>query len=87
MKFKELCGVTFNKPTHYPKNKIVKTVDITLEDKSIKSAEVFISNHGWHRVKVKNGRIVYHANKRVNRDRIKIGVKVKNKIKLKVLSK
>jgi peptidoglycan/xylan/chitin deacetylase (PgdA/CDA1 family) len=87
LKFKELCGVTFHRPTSYPKNKIVKTVEITLGDKSIKSAEVFISGHGWHKVKVKNGKILYHANKRVNRDRIKIGVKVKNKIKLKVLSK
>ena len=87
LKFKELCGVHFVKPTTYPKNKVVKTVEVNLDDKSIKSAEIFISNHGWHRVKVKNGKILYHANKRVNRDRIKVGVKVKSKIKLKVLSK
>jgi hypothetical protein len=60
---------------------------VTLDDKSIKSADIFISNHGWKKVKVNNGKIVYHANKRVKRDRIKIGVKVKNRIKLMVLSK
>jgi len=87
LKFKELCGVTFHKPISFPKDKIVKTVEITLKDKSIKSADIFISNNGWHKVKVKNGKIVYHANKRVNRDRIKIGIKVKSKIKLMVLSK
>ncbi len=85
--FKELCGVHFNKPLSFPKNKIVKTVEVTLDDKSIKSADIFISNHGWKKVKVKNGKIIYHANKRVYRDRIKIGVKVKNRIKLMVLSK
>jgi peptidoglycan/xylan/chitin deacetylase (PgdA/CDA1 family) len=85
--FKELCGVSFQKPLTFPKDKIVKTVEVTLDDKSIKSADIFISNHGWKKVKVNNGKIVYHANKRVKRDRIKIGVKVKNRIKLMVLSK
>jgi peptidoglycan/xylan/chitin deacetylase (PgdA/CDA1 family) len=87
LKFKELCGVTFQRPLSFPKNKIVKTVEVTLADKSIKSADIFISNHGWHKVKVKNGKIIYHANRRVKRDRIKIGVKVKSRIKLMVLSK
>ncbi|NEW60609.1 polysaccharide deacetylase family protein [Sulfurovum sp. bin170] len=85
--FKELCGVTFHKPLTYPKDKMVRTVEITLEDKSITDAEIFISNNGWNRVKVKNGKIIYRANKRVKLNRIKIGVKVKNRIKLMVLSK
>jgi len=85
--FKELCGVKFHQPRSYPKNKIVKTVEVTLDDKTITDAEIFISNNGWHKVKVKNGKILYRANKRVRLDRIKIGVKVKNKIKLMVLSK
>jgi len=87
LNFKELCGVRFQQPLTYPKDKIVKTVEITLEDKSITDAEIFISNNGWHRVKVKNGKIIYHANKRVKLDRIKIGIKAKNRIKLMVLSK
>ncbi len=87
LKFQELCGVTFKQPAIYPKNKIVKTVEVTLEDKSIKSADIFISNNGWTKVKVNNGKILWHANKKVKRNRIKIGVKVKSKIKLMVLSK
>jgi peptidoglycan/xylan/chitin deacetylase (PgdA/CDA1 family) len=87
LKFKELCGVDFIAPKSYPKNRVVKNVYINLADKSIKEAQVFISGHGWKRVKVKDGKIRYHANKRVNRDRIKIGVKVGNRIKLMVLSK
>jgi len=87
LKFKELCGVSFQQPTTFPKNKIVKTVEVTLEDKSIKSAEIFISNNGWTRVKVHNGKILWNANKKVKLNRIKIGVKVKNRIKLMVLSK
>jgi len=87
LKFKELCGVSFQQPTVFPKNKIVKTVEVTLEDKSIKSAEVFISNNGWTKVKVKNGKILWNANKKVKLNRIKIGVKVKNRIKLMVLAK
>jgi peptidoglycan/xylan/chitin deacetylase (PgdA/CDA1 family) len=87
LKFKELCGVTFLKPQTYPRDKVVKTVEINLADRSIESADVFISNNGWHRVKVKNGKIIYHANKKIGRDRIKIGVKVGSKIKLMVLSK
>jgi len=86
--FKELCGVHFNAPLSYPKDKIVRTVKITLDDKSIKNAEVFVSNSGgWHKVKVNNGTINYRLNKKMKRNRIKIGVKVKNKIKLMVLSK
>lgn len=87
LKFKELCGVSFQQPTSFPKNKIVKTVEITLEDKSIKSADIFISNNGWTKVKVHNGKILWNANKKVKLNRIKIGVKVKSKIKLMVLSK
>jgi peptidoglycan/xylan/chitin deacetylase (PgdA/CDA1 family) len=87
LKFKELCGVTFQQPTTFPKNKIVKTVEVTLEDKSIKSADIFISNNGWTKVKVHNGKILWNANKKVKLNRIKIGVKVKSKIKLMVLSK
>jgi peptidoglycan/xylan/chitin deacetylase (PgdA/CDA1 family) len=86
--FKELCGVHFKSPTHYPKDKIVRTVEIVLDDKSVKNAEVFVSNSGgWHKVKVNNGKIIYHLNKKMKRDRIKIGVKVKSRIKLMVLSK
>ena len=87
LKFKELCGVTFVKPRSYPKDKVVKSVEINLADKSVKSADIFISNNGWHKVKVKNGKIIYHADKKIRRDRIKIGVKVGGKIKLMVLSK
>jgi len=87
LKFKELCGVSFQQPTVFPKNKIVKTVEVTLEDKTVKSAEIFISNNGWTKVKVHNGKILWNANKKVKLNRIKIGVKVKNKIKLMVLAK
>ena len=87
LRFQELCGVNFQQPSVYPKNKIVKTVEVTLEDKSIKSADIFISNNGWTKVKVRNGKILWNANKKVRLNRIKIGVKVKSKIKLMVLSK
>lgn len=87
LRFQELCGVSFQQPSIYPKNKIVKTVEVTLKDKSIKSADIFISNNGWTKVKVKDGKILWHANKKVKLNRIKIGVKVKSKIKLMVLSK
>ena len=87
LKFQELCGVHFQQPKTYPKDKIVRTVEVTLDDKSIKSADIFISNNGWTKVKVKNGKILWHANKHIKLNRIKIGVKVKSKIKLMVLSK
>ena len=88
LKFQELCGVHFKAPLSYPKDKIVKTIKIELDDKTVKSAHVFLSNSGgWHKVKVSNGQIVYHINKKMKRNRIKIGVKVKSKIKLMVLSK
>ena len=87
LKFQELCGVHFKQPSLYPKDKIVKTIEIILEDKSITSAEIFISNNGWTKVKVKNGKVFWHSNKHIQLNRIKIGVKVKGKIKLMVLSK
>ena len=87
LRFQELCGVHFKQPSVYPKNKTIKTVEVTLDDKNITSADIFISNNGWTKVKVKNGKILWHANKHIKLDRIKIGVKVKSKIKLMVLSK
>ena len=87
LRFQELCGVHFKQPSSFPNNKIVKTVEVELDDKSIKSADIFISNNGWTKVKVKNGKILWNANKHVKLNRIKIGVKVKSKIKLMVLSK
>ena len=87
LKFQELCGVNFQQPTAFPEDKIVKVVEATIDDKSITSAEVFISNNGWTKVKVKDGKILWHANKRVKLNRIKIGLKIKSKIKLMVLSK
>jgi len=87
LRFQELCGVNFQQPKVYPKNKIIKTVEVTLNDKSITSADIFISNNGWTKVKVNNGKILWHANKHIKLNRIKIGVKVKSKIKLMVLSK
>ncbi len=87
LKFQELCGVSFQQPSTFPKDKVVKTVEVTLDDKNITSADIFISNNGWTKVKVKNGKILWHANKKVKLNRIKIGVKVKSKIKLMVLSK
>ncbi|MBU1668973.1 polysaccharide deacetylase family protein [bacterium] len=87
LKFQELCGVTFQQPTVFPKDKIVKTVEVTLDDKTVTSADVFITNNGWTKVNVNNGKILWHANKKVKLNRIKIGVKVKSKIKLMVLSK
>ncbi len=87
LKFQELCGVHFQEPTIYPKDKVVKRVVVTLDDKSIKSADIFISNNGWTKVKVHNGKIIWNANKTIKLNRIKIGVKVKSRIKLMVLSK
>ena len=87
LRFQELCGVSFQQPSTFPKDKVVKTVEVTLDDKNITSADIFISNNGWTKVKVKNGKILWHANKKVKLNRIKIGVKVKSKIKLMVLSK
>ena len=87
LKFQELCGVNIQQPTIYPKDKIIKTVEVTLDDKNITSADIFISNNSWTKVKVKNGKILWNANKKVKLNRIKIGVKVKSKIKLMVLSK
>ena len=87
LRFQELCGVSFQQPKIYPKNKVVKTVEVTLDDKSITSADIFISNNGWTKVKVNNGKILWHANRHIKLNRIKIGVKVKSKIKLMVLSK
>jgi len=87
LKFKELCGVSFQQPLKFPKDKIIRTIEVTLADKDVKSAFIYISNHGWKKVKVNNGKIVYHANKKITKNRIKIGVKVKSRIKLMVLSK
>ncbi len=87
LKFQELCGVHFQEPTTYPKDRVVKRVVVTLDDKSIKSADIFISNNGWTKVKVHNGKIIWNANKTIKLNRIKIGVKVKSRIKLMVLSK
>jgi len=81
--FNELQEVKFLEPTQYPKNGILKRVKVKVS-KNAKKAFVYIRGHGWKAVKVKNGIIDYKISKKIRGKRMKIGIQVGTKLKVKV---
>jgi peptidoglycan/xylan/chitin deacetylase (PgdA/CDA1 family) len=81
--FNELQNVEFIEPTSYPKNRILTHVKAKV-DKNTKKAQVYISGHGWREVKVNDGIIDYTTSKKLNDSRVRVGIMVGNKIKVKV---
>ncbi|NEW60402.1 polysaccharide deacetylase family protein [Sulfurovum sp. bin170] len=83
LNFDELHNVEIVEPTSYPKNGILTRVKAKVEN-SAKKAFVYIRGHGWRPVKVKDGIIDYKTSKKIKGKRMKIGIQVGTKLKVKV---
>jgi len=81
--FKELHNVEIIEPTSYPKSGVLTRVKAKV-DKNAKKAFVYIRGHGWRAVKVKDGIIDYKTSKKIKGKRMKIGIQVGMKVKVKV---
>ena len=81
--FDELHNIEILNPTSYPKNGVLTRVRAKV-DKSAKKAYVYIRGHGWKLVKVKDGIIDYKVGKKIKGKRLKIGIQVGTKLKVKV---
>ena len=83
LNFDELHNVEILEPTGYPKDGILRRVRAKV-DKKAKKAYVYIRGHGWRSVKVKDGIIDYKTYKKIRGKRMKIGIQVGTKLKVKV---
>lgn len=83
LKFKELQNVKILEPKSYPKDGVLTRVKAEV-DKSAKKAYIYIRGHGWRAVKVKDGIIDYKTSKKLKGKRMKIGIQVGQRVKVKV---
>ncbi|MBD3792841.1 MAG: polysaccharide deacetylase family protein [Campylobacterales bacterium] len=81
--FDELQEVEFLEPTIYPKDRRLTQVKAKVNPQATK-AVVYISGHGWHPVKVKEGIIDYKTSIKLTDKRIRVGIMVGTKLKVKV---
>ena len=86
LSYKEL-HIDIIKPKEYPKNGILKKIMAKLYDKDIKSAGYYLSGYGWHKLKVKDGLIDEEVDKKLIKQRNRVVISVKNRIKTKLLIK
>jgi len=86
LKIKHLRAI-WNEPKQYPKDGILKRVEIKIFD-DVKKAQLYITDYGWRWVEVKNGIIEKNLNLNLKKNRVRVIVKVKNsKINTKILVK
>jgi peptidoglycan/xylan/chitin deacetylase (PgdA/CDA1 family) len=64
-------------PKEYPQDKILKQIKAKV-DKKYKSVEVYVTDHGWKRVKVKDGIVTYNLNKKLKKSRVRLIIKANN---------
>ena len=84
--FDELHDLELLEPKTYPKNGVLTRVRAKV-DINAKKAYVYIRGHGWRPVKVKNGIIDYKTSKKIRGKRMKVGIQVGTKLKVKVFMK
>ena len=83
LNFDELHNLELIEPKAYPKNGVLTRVKAKV-DKSAKKAYIYIRGHGWRPVKVKDGIIDYKTSKKIQGKRMKVGIQVGTKLKVKV---
>lgn len=84
--FDELQDYELLEPKAYPKSGVLTRVKARV-NKSAKKAYVYIRGHGWRSVKVKNGIIDYKTSKKIKGKRMKVGIQVGTKLKVRVFMK
>ena len=86
LRFKELHNVEIIEPQNYPKSGILTMVKVKV-DKNAKKAQLYIRGYGWRTVSVKDGIINYKTSKKIKENKLKIGIMVGKKFKVKVFMK
>ena len=86
LKYKHLNALWIE-PKKYPKDGILKRVEAKIFD-DVKRAQIYVTGYGWRWIDVKSGKIDEKLNLKLNRDRVRVIIKVKNsKINTKILVK
>ena len=75
----------WEKPLEFPKNAILENLIVKTEQKA-KYAEIYVSGHGWSKVKLKSGNFNEKLNKKLKK-RSRVIVKIGNKVSSKLLIK
>jgi len=86
LEYKEL-RVKWIKPKNYPKNGILTKIMAKLYLSDIKNANYYLTDYGWHKVKVIDSLISEDINKKLHQGRNRIVISVGHKIKAKLLIK
>lgn len=75
-------------PLYYPKDGILKEININFED-DVKQIQIFVSGHGWSDwIKVKNGKLHKAVNYKLDKDIVRVFVKdTKNRFSSMILTK
>ena len=74
-------------PKKYPKDGILKAIKAKIFD-NVSKAKAYITGYGWRDVEVKNGEISKNLNLKLDKNRVRVIIKVKNsKINTKILVK
>ncbi|CAA6816974.1 MAG: Polysaccharide deacetylase [uncultured Sulfurovum sp.] len=84
--FDELQDYELLEPKAFPANAVLTRVKARV-DKNAKNAYVYIRGHGWRPVKVKDGIIDYKTSKKIKGKRMKVGIQVGTKLKVRVFMK
>ncbi len=80
-------NLTWIYPKSYPTNGILKQIVAKLDSNKMVDISYYISHHGWHKIKVKNGIIKIKLHSKLSDGRNRIVIKLNNKIDTKLLIK
>ena len=74
----KFLDATFNQPLRYPKDNILKNIDITFNE-PVSKVQIYVSNNGWSKwYKVKNNHLSLNNKYHLNSKRVRIFVKTPN---------
>ncbi len=85
LKFKYLKA-TWITPLRFPKNGILKSVQIKTNEKA-KEALLYVSKNGWKKIKIKKGKIDTNLNIKLAKGRNRVIISINDKISTKLLIK
>jgi peptidoglycan/xylan/chitin deacetylase (PgdA/CDA1 family) len=86
LNFDDLQDYELIEPKSFPKDGILRSVKAKV-DKKAKKAYVYIRGHGWRPEKVKDLIIDYKISKKIKGKRMKVGIQVGTKLKVRVFMK
>lgn len=65
-------------PIYYPKDGVLKEIEVEVLDNKVKNVQIYVSGHGWSDwVKVKKGKITKELNYQLNKDLVRVFIKDK----------